>query len=65
MIRTLRIPGIEVNFLKLTKHVYEKSRANILNGETIKSDCFLTKIRNNTKISGLTPYVQHCTKSGK
>lgn len=53
----------KVNFLKLTKLIYEKSAANVINDdETIKTECFLPNVRNKAKISALITYVQHFTK---
>lgn len=52
----------KMNFLKLTKLIYEKSANTINDDETIKTECFLPNIRNKAKTSALTTYIQHCTK---
>ena len=55
MIKTLQRVGIERTYLNIIKPIYDKPIANIiLNAESIPS-----MIRNKTRMSSLTTFIQH------
>ena len=57
MIKPLQKFGIEGTYLNIVKVVYHKPKANIiLNGEKLKAFC---QIKNKTRISTLTTFIQH------
>ena len=61
MIKTLQKMGIEGTYLNKVKAIYDKPRANILNGEKLKS--IPTKISNKTRVSTFTTIIQHSSGS--
>ena len=58
MIKTLQKIAIEGTYLNIVKAIYDEPTANIiLNGEKLKA--FSSKIKNKTKMSTLTTFIQH------
>ena len=62
IIKTFSKLGVEGAYLNIIKSIYEKPTANIIfNGAKTKS--VTLKIRNKTRLSVLTTFIQHSTGS--
>ena len=62
VINTLSAVAIEGIYLNIMKATYEKPTTNIiLNGD--KTESFFSKVRNKTRMSILTTFIQHSTGS--
>ena len=62
MIKSLCKVGLEGTYLNIKKVLYEKPTANIIFSGT-KTESFSPKIRNKTRMSSLTTFIQHSTGS--
>lgn len=64
MVKALCKAGVEGTYLNIIKALDEKPIANItLNGG--KTESFSPKVRNNTRLSNLTLFIQHSTASAR
>ena len=62
MIKILNKVGLEGTDLNIINGIYEKPTANImLNGEKLRA--FPAKVRNKTRMSTFTTFIQHSTGS--